>query len=133
LKSFIFFSRYPFYGIQFHPEKNIYEWIRNKNITHTANAIRASQYFSEFFVDEARKNDHRFKDAAEEDQYAIYNFQPVFTGLKKSSFEQCYMFDDKVTYNVDENDIGDQGKAASSTIAASSCMITIVLMKMALL
>uniref|UniRef100_A0A182Q613 folate gamma-glutamyl hydrolase n=1 Tax=Anopheles farauti TaxID=69004 RepID=A0A182Q613_9DIPT len=83
---------YPFYGIQFHPEKNIYEWIQNKNISHTGNAIRAAHYFADFFLQEARKSDHQFPSEAVLEKHVIYNYQPIFTGLKRSSFEQCYMF-----------------------------------------
>lgn len=83
---------YPFYGIQFHPEKNIYEWVQNKNISHTANAIRAAQYFGDFFVEESRKSNHQFTSETTLEQHVIYNYQPTFTGLKRSSFEQCYMF-----------------------------------------
>uniref|UniRef100_A0AAG5DEB5 folate gamma-glutamyl hydrolase n=1 Tax=Anopheles atroparvus TaxID=41427 RepID=A0AAG5DEB5_ANOAO len=85
-------KKYPFYGIQFHPEKNIYEWVSNKNISHTANAIQAAQFFADFFIHETRKNDHRFPTEMTLDQHVIYNYQPTFTGLKRSSFEQCYMF-----------------------------------------
>ena len=89
---------YPFYGVQFHPEKNLYEWVRNKNISHSAHAILASQYFSDFFVNEARKSNHHFKDAKTEDQYVIYNFQATFTGAVGSAFEQSYMFPVEVGY-----------------------------------
>lgn len=94
---------YPFYGIQFHPEKNLYEWVRNKNISHTANAIEVSQYFAEFFIDEARKNDNRFKDSTTEDKYVIYNFPPSFTGAKGSAFEQSYLFPADVKYEGEED------------------------------
>lgn len=93
---------YPFYGVQFHPEKNLYEWVRNKNITHTAHSTSTSQYFAEFFVEEARKSNHHFKDAKTEDQFVIYNFPATFTGAVGSSFEQCYMFPPEVEYNVQE-------------------------------
>lgn len=96
---------YPFYGVQFHPEKNLYEWVRNKNISHTAHAVTVSQYFAEYFVNEARKSNHRFKDSKEEDQYVIYNFSPQFTGAAGSAFEQCYMFPKEVDYNVQASQI----------------------------
>lgn len=91
-------KRYPFYGVQFHPEKNLYEWIRNKNISHSFHAIVASQYFTEFFVNEARKSSHQFKDSKTEDQYLIYNYPAEFTGAKGSSFEQSYLFAENVDY-----------------------------------
>lgn len=42
----------PFYGLQFHPEKNVYEWIEGKRIPHGRNAVKITQYFANFFVDE---------------------------------------------------------------------------------
>jgi gamma-glutamyl hydrolase len=91
---------YPFYGVQFHPEKNIYEWVRNKNISHTQNAIEAAQYFAKFFVNETRKSTNSFKNSATEDKYVIYNFNVTFTGAVGSSFEQCYMFPPEIDYEI---------------------------------
>lgn len=93
--------RYPFYGVQFHPEKNLYEWVRNKNISHTSNAVLASQYFAEFFVSEARRSDHHFADSKTEDLHVIYNYPAEFTGAKGSSFEQCYMFPEDIDYGAE--------------------------------
>lgn len=90
--------QYPFYAVQFHPEKNLYEWVRNKNISHTSSAIIASQYFAEFFVNEARKSDHHFMDSKDEDQYMIYNYPAQFSGAKGSAFEQTYLFPEEVHY-----------------------------------
>lgn len=91
--------QYPFYAVQFHPEKNLYEWVRNKNISHTSSAVIASQYFAEFFVNEARKSDHHFMDSKDEDQYMIYNYQAQFSGAKGSAFEQTYLFPEEVDYS----------------------------------
>lgn len=98
--TFFFFSfvSYPFYGVQFHPEKNLYEWKRNSNIPHTANAIKAAQYFSNFFVTESRKNSNRFPGAAEEDRALIYKFPVTFTGHVVKTYQQCYLFTDDVHY-----------------------------------
>lgn len=93
-------KKYPFYGIQFHPEKNLFEWVRNKNISHTTNAVLASQYFANFFVDESRKSSHHFKNSKDEDNYVIYNFDPTFTGKKGSAFEQSYMFPEGMDYSA---------------------------------
>lgn len=84
--------RFPFYGLQFHPEKNIYEWIEDKNIPHTANAIRVGQYFANFFVNEARKSAHRYLNFTEELASLIYNYPVFYTGIRGSSYEQCYQF-----------------------------------------
>lgn len=90
--------QYPFYGVQFHPEKVVYEWIRHRNISHTPNAVMASQWFAKFFVDETRQNLNRFAGVDEENRYLIYNFQPTFTALVKSAFTQSYLFDGDSDY-----------------------------------
>lgn len=86
-------KKYPFYGISFHPEKNAFEWVEGKNIPHTANAILSTQYFSNFFVNEARKSDNKFPDKTSEDDHLIQNFNPFFTGKDVgSNFIQSYLF-----------------------------------------
>lgn len=114
---------YPFYGVQFHPEKNLYEWVLNKNISHSSNAVLASQYFAQFFINEARKNDHHFDNAKNEDNHVIYNFPATFTGAKGSSFEQSYMFNDEVSYNV-------TSKATSLKYKGITIFIACTLMKL---
>ncbi|KAM7357640.1 gamma-glutamyl hydrolase isoform 2-T4 [Cochliomyia hominivorax] len=86
-------KKYPFYGTQFHPEKNIYEFIKNRNITHISRAIETSQYFANFLVNEARRNRQQFKNETEEKENLIYNYSPVYTALVGSSFEQQYLFE----------------------------------------
>lgn len=83
----------PFYGLQFHPEKNNYEWAPRFHIAHGINAIRASQFFSNKFVEEARKNNHSFPSTRDEENHLIYNYPTYYTGPTNSSFEQCYLFE----------------------------------------
>ncbi|XP_068618378.1 gamma-glutamyl hydrolase-like [Battus philenor] len=85
--------RYPFYGVQFHPEKNSFEWKLSKNYAHSINAIKANRYFMDFFVRECRRNHHAFANASEENQYVIYNYEPYFTGKLGSMYHQCYFFE----------------------------------------
>lgn len=40
----------PYYGIQFHPEKTMFEWKESHLTPHDVNAIKVSQYFANFFV-----------------------------------------------------------------------------------
>ncbi|KAH0951379.1 hypothetical protein HN011_007138 [Eciton burchellii] len=84
--------KYPFYGVQFHPEKNLYEWVTEKNIPHGSHAVQISQYFANFFVNEARKNWHKFASKEEEKQNLIYNYPITYTALQDSNYLQCYMF-----------------------------------------
>ncbi|KAJ0023473.1 hypothetical protein NQD34_003372 [Periophthalmus magnuspinnatus] len=84
--------RYPFYAVQWHPEKSPFEWINKPGMAHSASAVQTSFYTASFFVSEARKNQHRFSSKDEEEKALIYNYTPYF----KSSdfyFVQNYYFD----------------------------------------
>ncbi|XP_059110034.1 gamma-glutamyl hydrolase [Peromyscus eremicus] len=83
--------KYPIYGVQWHPEKAPYEWNDLAGISHAPNAVKTAFYLAEFFVSEARKNNHYFASELEETASLIYQVYPVFTG-NISSFQQCYMF-----------------------------------------
>ncbi|KAK0072842.1 hypothetical protein PV325_010701 [Microctonus aethiopoides] len=73
----------PIYATQFHPEKNNFEWAKRlSGIPHSNNAIKISQYFSNFFVNEARKNFHRFPSQNEEADSLIYNYPVTYTDCK---------------------------------------------------
>lgn len=85
-------KRYPFYGVQFHPERNAFEFKRNMGISHSISGIRAMQYFANFFVGECRKNNNSFDDQQMEMDNLIYNYNPLFTGRNNSAFEQIYAF-----------------------------------------
>ncbi|KAJ2944337.1 hypothetical protein O0L34_g18340 [Tuta absoluta] len=88
-------KRYPFYGVQFHPEKSAFEWKLSKKYPSSRNAIVANRYFMDFFVNECRKSWHAFASANEENLYLIYNYDPLFTGILGSAYHQCYMFEPK--------------------------------------
>ncbi|XP_060099693.1 gamma-glutamyl hydrolase [Heteronotia binoei] len=83
---------YPVYGVQWHPEKNPFEWKNETGIPHSRSAVKVTYYIADFLVNEARKNNHRFPSKKEETEALIYNYNPVFTGTF-SSFEQAYFFD----------------------------------------
>ncbi|XP_047203868.1 zgc:171566 [Girardinichthys multiradiatus] len=84
--------RYPFYAVQWHPEKSPFEWIDKPGMGHSVSAVRASFYTGSFFVSEAMKSQHHFSNPAEEDRALIYNFSPVYRG-SKAVFVQNYYFD----------------------------------------
>lgn len=86
-------KHYPFYAVQFHPEKNVYEWVvkeGHSNIPHTAAAIEVSSFFGQFFINEARKSNHRMPREVFERE-SIFNFQANYTG-DKTLFMQIYFF-----------------------------------------
>ncbi|KAM4583424.1 gamma-glutamyl hydrolase isoform 1-T2 [Fundulus diaphanus] len=84
--------RYPFYAVQWHPEKSPFEWIDKPGMVHTVSALRASFYTGSFFVSEAMKSQHHFSNPDEEDRALIYNFSPVYRG-SNAIFVQNYYFD----------------------------------------
>uniref|UniRef100_A0A8C4QLI5 folate gamma-glutamyl hydrolase n=2 Tax=Eptatretus burgeri TaxID=7764 RepID=A0A8C4QLI5_EPTBU len=83
---------YPFYGVQWHPEKNAYEWKPNSGYPHSHNAVRASFHFAEFIVCEARRNQHSFENDVEETNALIYQHR-VTNAAAFSCFQQVYFFD----------------------------------------
>ncbi len=84
---------YPFYGTQWHPEKNNFEWSQNSsysNIPHSPNAVLASEATARFFVSEARKSDHVFPEDQRDE--LIYSGHLVYTGKGDWTYEQVYVF-----------------------------------------
>uniref|UniRef100_G3N5Z5 folate gamma-glutamyl hydrolase n=1 Tax=Gasterosteus aculeatus aculeatus TaxID=481459 RepID=G3N5Z5_GASAC len=81
---------YPIYGTQWHPEKNAFEW-RRPYVPHSPSAVRISFYAAQFFVNEARKNFHKFDSEEEEGKALIFNYSPVYAA-PRSVFEQIYYF-----------------------------------------
>lgn len=83
-------NKYPFYGVQFHPEKNAFEW-KVQSIPHSAESILVQQFFGNFFVNEARKNNNSFPSIEDETAALIYNYPVTYTG-DTLAFEQSYFF-----------------------------------------
>ncbi|KAM4746944.1 gamma-glutamyl hydrolase-like [Rhinophrynus dorsalis] len=82
---------YPIYGVQWHPEVNRFQWRSDHAYPHSVNAIWTSQYFANFFVNEARKSQNHFPSAEEEAASLIYNWTPTYTA-NISGYEQTYFF-----------------------------------------
>jgi len=85
--------KYPVYGIQWHAEKPQFEWNPNEDINHSFESIQSNQYMANFFINEARKSNHKFKSVDEETKTLIYNYKTTYTEKYVSDFEQCYIFD----------------------------------------
>ena len=77
---------YPIFAVQFHPEKNLYEW--KISADRTADGARIAQILSNKFVAYARKNNNSM---SYEDfkQRAIYNYNTTTTNL---SYLSIYPF-----------------------------------------
>lgn len=83
---------YPFYGTQWHPEKNSFEWTLHETINHSEEAVAVTQYVADFFVNQARLSGHRFPSKEEEDAALIYHDNPIYCKPELTHFEQCYIF-----------------------------------------
>lgn len=84
-------KEYPFYGVQFHPEKPLFEFVNREHhcrIPHNEASIQTGQYFANFFVNECRKSQHVFNMTLFRDRL-IYNFQADYT-IDYENFEQMY-------------------------------------------
>jgi gamma-glutamyl hydrolase len=84
--------RYPIFGVQWHPEKNGFEWRINTTIPHTKDAIEVMQYMANFLTDQARQNTNHFDSIEDELKYLIYQYTPEFMDLDESNFQQIYFF-----------------------------------------
>ncbi|CAI5480455.1 unnamed protein product [Closterium sp. Yama58-4] len=85
-------KRYPFTALQWHPEKNAYEW-GNPIFPHSSDAVQITHAAGTFFANEARKSGHKPRSRHELYRYLIYNYDPVFTGKEGSfHYDQAYIF-----------------------------------------
>ncbi|KAI9536359.1 hypothetical protein NQZ68_034255 [Dissostichus eleginoides] len=84
-------KKYPFYGVQWHPEVNRFQWERKINFPHSAHAVQLSSLLAQFFVNEGRRSLHQFDNPEEEASSLIYNDTPVYAG-NFTEYEQIYFF-----------------------------------------
>jgi len=89
--------KYPFFGFQYHPEKNVYEWIADKPIPHQPNAIYWTQYLANQFGKHVKQNSQSYPSAQEEESALIYNVNPFYT--RDGYFMQMYCFDQQQETN----------------------------------
>ena len=72
--------KYPFYGVQWHPEKVTHETVQNLDIPKSSEAVCLSNLMGKFFIDEASKNQHQFSSTVQEESLLIKNYDEVYTG-----------------------------------------------------
>ncbi|KAJ8556085.1 hypothetical protein K7X08_022843 [Anisodus acutangulus] len=83
-------QRYPITALQWHPEKNVFEW-GSSQIPHTEDAIQVTQHVANYFVSEARKSSNKPANSKVLDNL-IYNYSPSYAGKVRGSFEEVYLF-----------------------------------------
>ena len=77
---------YPFFAVQFHPEKNLYEW--EVAADRSAEGTEIVQIMSNRFIDIARQNPNRFTSAEEFTDASIYNYKAE---QNKRGYTQIYI------------------------------------------
>lgn len=89
-----FAFRYPFFGLQFHPEKALFEHCPQSRIPHFFLSVLPSVYISAFLGLLARQSTNAFKDEKEKFDKVAFAFTPTRTAVygQSYSFEQVYLF-----------------------------------------
>jgi len=62
----------PIYGVQFHPEKNAFEW-DSSSYNHDYDAVQSAQLLVNHLIDDSRSNFNVFPTPQIEDTCLIYN------------------------------------------------------------
>lgn len=93
----------PWFGVQWHPEKNIFEHGRTQDghpfqaIDHSSEGIAVAQYMANFFVEQARLNSNAF--ASETDQAARLIYGRPVTQKFAPAFQEVYVLNYPKTKN----------------------------------
>lgn len=80
-------KRGPFFGSQFHPEKNLFEW--KVKADRSDNGAQVVQILSNKFVQQARASKNKFTSQEEFNRVSIYNYK---TQKTTQSFTEIYLF-----------------------------------------
>ncbi|TKY49202.1 Gamma-glutamyl hydrolase [Spatholobus suberectus] len=94
-KTFVSTARgknYPVTLLQWHPEKNAFEWATSLKAPHTEDAVRVTQSTANFFIREARKSSNT-PDAQEVRDNLIYNYKPTYGGTAGKGYDEVYLFE----------------------------------------
>lgn len=72
-------KKYPFFGVQFHPEKAQFIFYPNTKIDHSEDSIYYNRYFADFFVDQCRQNENKFESYTAEAMAVTENWEVINT------------------------------------------------------
>ena len=97
-------------GVQFHPEKQIYEWYDDVGLNHEWESIQMNRYFADTFVKQTREQSNVAGDFSKVQGMIIENFDFFVTDLSQGN---VYMFnwenwtesyrDDSIAKNLNKN------------------------------
>jgi len=82
----------PFWGLQFHPSKNAYEWNEGQDLNHSVLAVSVMQWVGSFIYSQARYNHHQFESSTAQANALIYATPPMYTYDDCNGFTQCYFW-----------------------------------------
>lgn len=96
-KAFSFVSsvehkRHPIVGLQFHPEKNAFEWEESQHNPHHHDAIASARIFYDWFVEKARHNHRSFGNKDLLYRSLIENYDHVSVYPYRIGLDQLYLF-----------------------------------------
>lgn len=78
-------KRYPFYGVQWHPEVNPFQWDRKLNFPHSRHAVQLSSLLAAFFSNEGNVTITRYTNSNVRCGYRVrqYNWQYNFFSCQR--------------------------------------------------
>lgn len=83
--------KYPFFGIQFHPEKIAFEWVPVEIIPRGEDILIANRYLYDQLVYHAKQNNNAFISEKYETNSLIYNYPCRYTG-HFATYTEMYVF-----------------------------------------
>lgn len=86
---------YPIVGVQFHPEKNAYEWKNSENNPYSYGAVYSARYFYDWLTNKARISIHSFQTPEKEQDNLIHNYVPSFIAKSGYIFDEVYLFNEQ--------------------------------------
>jgi anthranilate/para-aminobenzoate synthase component II len=70
-------ARYPFSGVQFHPEKPVGKFVEGEGTNHSWVSVQLNRYFADHFVNKARRNLNSFGDFSATQKEIIQNYDRI--------------------------------------------------------
>eukprot|EP00111_Clytia_hemisphaerica_P011288 TCONS_00033049-protein len=91
--------RYPWYGLQWQPEKAPFEFSTKLAVDHSPASIMMSQYIANFFVGQSKENPHHFASLQDEEKHNMNKDRTYYVGnVTDSEYDQIYLYPMKRVY-----------------------------------